>query len=278
MIKKAVKKKLTKQIKNKKITSQKIASSPKIPAGIIFLQARISSSRLPGKVLKTVERKELLVYLIERLLTSGFLVVLLVPATEKHAFTKITRKFPMLSIFAGAQHHVLSRFYHAAKKFPARNYIRVTGDNPFTSITCLKEIFIKHLRVKSDVSYYQNLPYGAGVEVVSAKALRLAYWEAQTKVEREHVTPWLHERLAIYRATEQMTSKSAKLSVIRYKNYLLKFFTPMAPAHYNYPSLRVTVDTLEDFEKFKIRVLDLKKQGLSYSLADLLKLVKKLFS
>lgn len=198
----------------------------KTPA-VIFLQARYSSTRLLGKCLKTINGKPLLGYLLDRLLLSKLPIVVLVPKVEIHYFKDLQKKYPMINFFAGNKFNVLKRFYQASLAFPATNYIRVTGDNPLTSIYCLLKLLEIHLKKNSYFSYFKNLPHGAGVEIISQIALQHAYKYVEKKYDLEHVTPWIHAQ--------------NKFNIL----------VLPCPQEYHAPNLRVTVDNQEDFNQFK---------------------------
>lgn len=220
---------------------------------VIFLQARISSTRLPNKVIKKVFNKPLIGYLLDRLMITNIPIWVLYPRSEKKAFIKIRNHYPEIFFFGGSKYNVLKRFFEASQLCSASNYIRVTGDNPFTSVYCLMKLLKEHIEKGADLSYYQDLPYGAGVEIISRKILQKSHRYAKTNYDLEHVTSWIHRR-------------------IQFPGNKIKVYSTSAPKSYQRPEIRVTIDTPNDFRLFRNRVKHLQEVGLSFSLSNLLTL------
>jgi spore coat polysaccharide biosynthesis protein SpsF len=129
-------------------------------------------------------------------------------------------------IFAGPKEDVLERYCMAIRKYSIKRVIRATGDNPFVFADAAVSINDEAVSVNADYAGYINLPYGAGVESVAASALLRAADEASLPSEREHVCPYLYNHPELF-------------SVHR----------PNAPACWNYPDIRLTVDTQEDYNR-----------------------------
>ena len=199
----------------------------------IVIQARTYSQRLPYKVFRTVCGRPMIFYLCERLQQTGISICLAVPIGEGERFLFLKSLFDLL-IVEGPSEDVLLRYYQAATWMQVDTVIRVTADNPFTSSTCMITLFELHQKHQADLSYYTDLPYGAGVEIIQTKCLQKANKSATDQAEREHPTQYM------YNHPDQFHIRS---------------FQP--PKAYRHPSLRVTVDTPQDFHHFRKRLLTL---------------------
>lgn len=165
-----------------------------------IIQARMDSSRLPGKVMKKVDNTNpLLFYVINQLKFSQSLEKIVVATTTKKIDEKICN-FTMkqkIDCFRGSELDVLDRFYKCAKQFALSTIIRIPADKPLIDPTIVDEI-IKIFQTNS-YDYVTNFlvptfPSGTEVEVFSFKALEQAWKNAKLPSEREHVTPYLYNK------------------------------------------------------------------------------------
>lgn len=164
---------------------------------LIILQARLSSSRLPGKVLKTLHGKPMLEQQIARfakIQTPYQLVVATSEQPEDDAIALLCKKLD-INCFRGELNDVLSRFYHAAthikKQHDIQHIVRITGDCPVIDAKIIDQVIALYLAKQCD--YCSNcapatFPDGLDVEVFSLAALKTAFEQAQKPSEREHVT------------------------------------------------------------------------------------------
>jgi spore coat polysaccharide biosynthesis protein SpsF len=95
-------------------------------------------------------------------------------------------------LLAGPKDDVLGRYCLALKKFGIQQLIRATGDNPFVFADAAASINAEAMALGADYAGYGGLPFGAGVEAVSAVALFRAESEVVSEYEREHVCPYLY--------------------------------------------------------------------------------------
>jgi len=192
----------------------------------IVLQARMDSSRLPGKSLMPLGGKPLIFRVMEALnRVPAELRVLACPEDSVDAFTPLAAEAGF-SLFAGPKDDVLGRYCLALRHFGIRYAIRATGDNPFVFADAAAAINAEALALGADYAGYSGLPPGAGVESVSANALFRAETAAASPYEREHVCPYLYTHPELFR-----------------------LHRPLAPLHWQGPDLRLTVDTAEDYER-----------------------------
>ncbi|SUI75986.1 cytidylyltransferase domain-containing protein [Shewanella morhuae] len=169
---------------------------------ICITQARMGSSRLPGKVLAAIQDKPMLEYHLARV-GQAKLVDKHIIATSNTEIDKPIVEFCQLNkqpFFCGSELDVLSRFYHAAlheNAAPEDIIIRLTGDCPLISAILIDEAITKHRQ--GDNSQYTHIslsyfPRGFDVEVFSMASLTKAYENATTVAEREHVTLYLYSQ------------------------------------------------------------------------------------
>ena len=193
----------------------------------IVLQARIDSTRLPGKALLNIEDKPILFHVMEALNhVKADDRILACSEDSLSAFEPIAAECGF-KIFAGPKEDVLERYCQVIRKYSINRVIRATGDNPFVFADAAEAINSEAVSLNADYAGYLNLPYGAGVESVAASALLLAAKDANT-FEREHVCPYLY-------------NNPEKFKVHR----------PEAPEQWRFPDIRLTIDTQVDFERAK---------------------------
>lgn len=173
---------------------------------VIIVQARMTSTRLPGKVLKTVNGKPLLEYQIERLQKVTANDEIVVATTQNETDLPIVELCERLRIpcFRGSENDVLTRYYGAAKQYKADIVVRVTSDCPLLDYRIVN-LVIGHFKNNiNKLDYVSNsieetYPRGMDVEVFSFNALEEAYRQAVDVPDREHVTPYLYRHPDKYR-------------------------------------------------------------------------------
>ncbi len=168
---------------------------------LCVIQARMGSSRLPGKVLRDVNGKTILQNVIDRLSPSHLLDKIIVATTTNPEDDAIETfcKQRSVSYFRGSDWDVLDRFFSAAKSLNAKsgdNIVRICCDNPIHSHKVLDFVLGEYLKL--GVDYFSNsnqepdfLEDGFDVEVTSFDALQIAHQEAKLLSEREHVMPYI---------------------------------------------------------------------------------------
>ena len=203
---------------------------------LAILQARMSSTRLPNKVLKKVNNKELLAYECDRILKSKKIDKLII-ATSNDSSDDLIQDFGLrtnIEVFRGSLDDVLSRYYMCVKRFKDKkniaklNIIRVTGDCPLIDPQVIDEVIETFEEGKYD--YVSNTliptyPDGMDIEIFTYEALKIAYNKATLKSDREHVTLYI-------RNNEQFKKINHK-------------------AKNDFSHLRLTVDEQSDFDLIK---------------------------
>lgn len=174
------------------------------PRVVAVLQARTTSSRLPGKVLQDVAGKPMLLRQIERIRRSR-LIDDLVVATSDHSSDDNLAAIVAASgtaVFRGSLDDVLDRFASAARTRPSAHVVRLTGDCPLADPDVIDAVIAHHLVSGADITtnaVSPTLPDGLDVEVVRSRCLDEANREAIAAVEREHVTQFFYRRTDRFR-------------------------------------------------------------------------------
>jgi spore coat polysaccharide biosynthesis protein SpsF len=171
-----------------------------------IIQARMGSTRLPGKMLIDIVRKNLIQHVIDRVSQSKRIDKLILATTDnpRDALLVDLARKNSLDFFRGSEEDVLDRFYHAAKQFNIKTIVRITPDDPFKDPEVIDKAIEIFLNGKSELDYVTNTlpptyPIGLDVEVFSFYALEKAWKEAKKPSEREHVTPYIWNHPEIFR-------------------------------------------------------------------------------
>ncbi|MCO6354230.1 NTP transferase domain-containing protein [Pseudoalteromonas shioyasakiensis] len=162
----------------------------------VFIQARMSSSRLPGKVLETIVGKPMLLHIVERLKHATLVdkIVVLTSDEQSDDIIKDMCENHSIDCFRGSLNNVLERFFLASEEFPADNIVRITADCPLVDSQLVDEIITKHINGNADFTsncHPPMYPDGLDVEVLKLEALHKAQLNASTSHQKEHVTPYI---------------------------------------------------------------------------------------
>lgn len=217
-----------------------------------IIQARMSSSRLPGKVLMELGNRPMLQLVIERLQRSANLSDIIVATSGEEADEPIVDLCETLNIpvARGSRDDVLSRFSGALHLTGADAVVRVTADCPLIDSALIDKALAvfeaerpDHLSCGSDGGY----PRGINAEIIARAALELAAREAAEPFEREHVTPFLYTRPDRFRLVNMQ-----------------------APQELRRPDYRVTVDEPADMAMVRALVAGIGGDPLAISLSDII--------
>jgi spore coat polysaccharide biosynthesis protein SpsF len=215
----------------------------------------MSSSRLPGKILKDIEGRPMIDHVVERVRMAKTVDLAVVATTvdlsddpvEQHCRE---RGFP---VYRGSLFDVLDRYYRAAQEFQAGVIVRVTADCPLIDPLVIDKTVLAFFEEGADFAanrlpppWKRTYPIGLDTEVCSFQALERAWKEASEDHEREHVMPYLYAVPG-------------------------RFKVKVVDAEMDYGHLRWTVDTPEDLIAVRglMRLLQGKKE---YSWRDVLAL------
>ncbi|MBA4260737.1 MAG: acylneuraminate cytidylyltransferase [Comamonadaceae bacterium] len=171
---------------------------------IIIVQARTTSTRLPGKVLLPLAGEPMLARLVQRLRRVQRADAIVIATTTNATDDAIAALCNTLGVpcHRGSEHDVLSRYADAARLHGADAVVRITSDCPLIDPALIDQVIATYAEGGSD--YVSNMlpptwPYGMAVEVFSAAALAQAHAEASQPAEREHVTPFIYGHPERYR-------------------------------------------------------------------------------
>ena len=220
-----------------KIADKKIA---------LISQVRMTSTRLPGKVLKEIQGLSLLDYHHQRLQKSGLPLIIATTINSQDDAVEnwcIKNKVPCVR---GSENNVLSRYYEAAKKHELDVIIRVTSDCPLIDGDLISQGLKQYLKLNNDHIYLSNAiertyPRGFDFEIFSMNQLTEAFNKATDPGDLEHVTPYIHK------------NRNGRTQFIHIKD------------PNNFSDWRITVDTPDDFELVRQLIEKHHVQNLSYS-------------
>ena len=195
-----------------------------------IIQARMGSSRLPGKVMMKIQNRPIIDYVVTQVQYSKKIkrIVLATTKDENDDVIVDYANEKNISIFRGKEGDVLDRFYQCAKHFSFSAVVRITSDNPLIDPEIIDEIVT--LFETNDYDYVSNdhpptFPLGYVVEVFSFSALETA-WKNAVPSEREHVTDHFWKNKQIFKQINYGKST-------------------------NLPNVRCTLDTEHDYNLIK---------------------------
>jgi spore coat polysaccharide biosynthesis protein SpsF len=228
----------------------------KSPLTIAIIQARMGSSRLPGKVLLEIAAKSMLSWTVERTRRAKTIDQVIVATTTEPTDKAIEEQCNQMGCicYRGNLYDVLDRYYQAARQSQAHNIVRITADcplidpqvidrtvNAFFCQTTEDDVELSNPKLKFDISnqtsydfvanrlpppWGRTYPIGLDTEVCTFAALETAWHEATAKHQREHVMPFFYENLQ-------------------------RFQVLLVNHPKDFGTLRWTVDTAEDLEALR---------------------------
>ncbi len=224
---------------------------------VAIVQARMGSTRLPGKVLKEVLGKPLLGYLIDRVNNSRKIDDLVIATSVRESDDVIAAYCAShhVKCYRGSEDDVLSRYIEAAILNNADYIVRICSDSPLIDPAMLDEMVDEFLLNVPLYDYLSNTinqtyPLGMNAEIFSFGALQEAHLKGTLPCEREHVTPYIYGHPDRFK--------------IGHKNLQT-----------NLSKLRLTVDVAEDFVLVKCIIERLYPSNPNFGLSDILALFKQ---
>lgn len=227
----------------------------------IIVQARMASTRLPGKVLKPFAKGTILQIITEKLHQQlpGYPLIIATSTNEKdNAIEQFAFKNDFL-LFRGEEKDVLKRFIDAAKNFKLQHIIRVCADNPFLDIDLIKSminVYTQHASAEyisfrtSDNTPAMQTHFGFFAEIVSLKALQKIHQLTTLATYREHVTNYIYKHPS---------------------KFNIRWLTMPEFCNRNSKQIRLTIDTEVDFKNAtKIHQALVRRQGKNYTTLDVI--------
>lgn len=172
---------------------------------IAIIQARMASTRLPGKVLADIAGQPLLARVVQRVSTVPEIDRIIVATTDTSNDDDLVywvERFTGLACFRGSEIDVLDRFYQCAKVYQGDLIVRITADDPLKDPSIVQKA-IGYFYSIQDLDYCSNTvnptyPEGLDIEVFRYSALEKAWLESALLSEREHVTPYIWKNKALF--------------------------------------------------------------------------------
>jgi spore coat polysaccharide biosynthesis protein SpsF len=173
---------------------------------VAIVQARMGSTRLPGKVMRDLCGMPVLAHVI-RALEAVPRIDEIVVATTTHAKDDVVAQCAAnhgATVFRGSEDDVLDRYFQAAREAGADIVLRITADCPFLDAELIDVMIGRSLEAFGNVDYLSNslertFPRGFDADVIKFSALERAWREARSAGEREHVTPYIIRHPEIFR-------------------------------------------------------------------------------
>jgi spore coat polysaccharide biosynthesis protein SpsF len=171
---------------------------------VTIIQARMGSTRLPGKVLMGLGRETVLARVVGRLRRAAQVNEIVVGTTNLAADDAIVRECHRLEVstFRGSENDVLDRYYRAAQSAGAEAVVRITSDCPVIDPQLMDETIQLFQRQCADYAsnvFPRTYPRGLDTEVFTRDALERAWHDAREPYEREHVTPYFYQHPELFR-------------------------------------------------------------------------------
>ena len=165
---------------------------------VAIVQARMGSTRLPGKVLKEIFRKPVLIHDLDRIkeikLVNKIVVATTINKRDEIIICAVKDYDGNIGLFKGSEEDVLDRYYQAAIVFDADVIVRITSDCPLIDPIVSEKVIQTFLENKCDYcsnNLERTYPLGLDTEIFTFSALERAWKEATHNFEREHVTPYI---------------------------------------------------------------------------------------
>jgi spore coat polysaccharide biosynthesis protein SpsF len=224
---------------------------------VCIIQARMGSTRLPGKVMKYLFGKTVLSHVIERVKQSKRIDEIIIATSTLEHDEIIAKKAEKCGVkyFRGNEDDVLSRYYYAAKENNADIVVRITSDCPLIDPIIIDNLIKYYKENNYDIVTNAGIdlakrtfPRGLDTEVFSFKVLEEAFNNAKESYQREHVTPYIYEN---------------SNKIYYYKNNI------------DYSSYRWTLDTEEDYKLIQEIYGHLYKGEHDFYMEDILKLFEE---
>ena len=225
---------------------------------VAIIQARMASSRLPGKVMKEIAGQPMLLHVVKRARMATKINDVVV-ATTVDSQDDVIEEYchqNQIPVYRGSELDVLDRYYQTAKEYNAEVIVRLTADCPVLDPGVIDRLVNEF--IKADVDFAANrlpppfkrtYPIGLDAEVCTFTALGKAWHEAKAKHEREHVMPYFYE-------------EPGRFKILQIDNDV------------DYGYLRWTVDTEQDLELVR-KIFSAFNGRLDFGFSDILDLINQ---
>jgi len=222
---------------------------------VAVIQARLGSTRFPGKVFADLSGKPLIWHVIERIKFSKFINEIVLATTTNPIDNELAEWAQKNDIkcFRGSENNVLERFYFAAKKYDATVVVRITADDPFKDPKIIDSVITMLVNNNLQFAYNNNpptFPEGLDTEVFLFSSLERAYKESNDDFEKEHVTQYFYRHPELFKQENIFN-------------------------HTNLSYLRWTIDTEMDYKMVKKIYSELYLDGKIFYFQDIISFLNK---
>jgi len=199
---------------------------------IAIIQARMGSTRTPGKTMTEIAGHPLLYYSVNRVRMSSLISSVIVATTteKKDDFIVSWCEQEKILYSRGSEKNVLDRYYQTAQKYSPDYVVRITSDCPFSDPDVIDRVIRDTISSHADYGatniYHHTWPHGLDVEVIKYDVLVRAWESAINPYDQEHVTPYIRNHPELFKLVESSLDQ-------------------------NYSIYRLTVDYPEDLELTK---------------------------
>ena len=236
----------------------------------LIIQARMSSTRLPAKMMKLILGKPMIFRILERVKLCKTIddVIVSIPKnkSDDKLFNYLVKQ--KTKVFRGSEKNLLNRYYYTAKKYDLDFIVRLPGDNPLPDYIEIDRLVRHHMKIKNNINIFSsnlqpikksNYIDGIGAEIFSMRMLEKLFKNKRIQKSTEHVS------LNFYDFEKQRSNNSS----------YFKISYPKSPKSIAFPNIVLDVNYLKQF-KFIKRIYEnlypKKKFFLTY---DIIKYLKK---
>jgi spore coat polysaccharide biosynthesis protein SpsF len=222
---------------------------------LCIVQARLSSKRLPAKMLKKILNKTLIDRVLLQISKSQKINKIILATSKHYSDNKLAKycKNKNIEVYRGSLDNVAERFYEISKKENSDSFLRVNGDSPLIDYRLIDFCIEQFQKNNYDIltnSFPKTFPKGQGVEIIKSKVFQRAFENIKSKKDLEHVFPYFYRN-----------KKKFRFKNIKCKQKL--------------NTINLSIDTLNDL--IRIRKLLSKSKNVTLSLNKLINKNIKLY-
>jgi spore coat polysaccharide biosynthesis protein SpsF len=198
---------------------------------LCLVQARVSSKRLPKKMLKKINGNSILEILIDRLKLSKKISEVIILTSKNNSDNPIIEicKSKKIKFYRGSLNNVARRFYEVIKMKKTESFMRICGDSPLIDHNLIDKAISKFDVKKYDILtniFPRSYPKGQSIEIINSKIFQKIFLLFKNKNNKEHVTTYFYENFK-------------KFKIYKLKNDI------------NQNNINLSIDTIEDFNRMK---------------------------
>ena len=223
---------------------------------LCIIQARFSSKRLPGKVLKKIGGVTILERVVNQVKKSKYITKVIIATSTHHSDKKIINfcNKNKINCISGPLNNVFKRFYSVIIKEQSNSFVRISADSPLLDFSLIDKAVFLYKKKKYEIVtnvFPRTFPKGHSVEVINSKILLNSSSKIKKKKHKEHLTSYFYDH---------------------YKNYRIKNFYNKSDKSY----INLSVDNFNDFKRVEKIIKFCKNK--KFSLDDILLINNKLFN